>query len=70
MGGWPKVKLARPRYLEAFVGLRVPACAGRAWLAVPARVGPGDGETDFFEFGDRFAEPFVVVEPGTVVGEL
>jgi hypothetical protein len=27
-------------------------------------VGLGDGEADFFEFGDQFAEPFVVVEPG------
>src|SRR5271165_31655 len=46
------------------------ARAGRAWLAFPAGVGVGDGEADFLEFGDELAEPFVVVEPGAVVGEL
>jgi len=42
----------------------------RRWLAVPAGVGFGDGEADGFELGDQFAEPPVVVEPGSVVGEL
>src|ERR1700690_4312492 len=40
------------------------------WLAVPARVVVGDGEAELLEFGDDLAEPFVVVEPGAVVGEL
>jgi hypothetical protein len=37
---------------------------------VPAGVVLGDGEAEFFEFGDEFAQPAVVVEPGLVVGEL
>ncbi|HEX8005640.1 MAG TPA: hypothetical protein VF482_04340 [Trebonia sp.] len=40
------------------------------WLAVLAGVVLGDVEAEFFEFGDEFAEPFVVVEPGAVVGGL
>jgi len=43
---------------------------GLAGLAVPAGVGFGDGEAESFEFCDELAEPFVVVEPGAVVGEL
>src|SRR5580692_10818866 len=39
-------------------------------LAVPAGVGFGDGEAEFFEFGDELAQAAVVVEPGLVVGEL
>ena len=47
------------------------ACPCRAvWLAVPAGVGFGDGEAEFLEFGDQFAQAAVVVEPGAVVGEL
>src|SRR6185369_7865561 len=30
----------------------------------------GDSEAEFLEFGDEFAEPAVVVEPGAVVGKL
>ena len=41
-----------------------------AWSAVPAGVDFGDGEAEFLELGDQFAEPAVVVEPGAVVGEL
>src|ERR1017187_3078441 len=48
----------------------MPRVHRRAWLAVPAGVVLGDGEADFLEFGDELAEPFVVVEPGGVVGEL
>jgi hypothetical protein len=36
----------------------------------PAGVGFGDGEAEFFEFGDELAQAAVVVEPGAVVGEL
>ena len=45
------------------------ACSG-ARLAVPAGVVVGDVEAECLEFGDELAEPFVVVEPGLVVGEL
>ena len=40
------------------------------WLAVPAGVGFGDGEAEFFEFGDELAQAAVVVEPGAVLGKL
>jgi hypothetical protein len=39
-------------------------------VAVPAGVGFGDGEAEFLELGDQFAQAAVVVEPGAVVGEL
>jgi len=45
------------------------ACSG-ARLAVPAGVVVGDVKAECLEFGDELAEPFVVVEPGLVVGEL
>ena len=72
MEGWPQVKRARATRsgsrCSGFVVRRgVPGC-GRS--AVPAGVVVGDGEADFFEFGDELAEPFVVVESGLVVGEL
>src|SRR5690242_1024470 len=54
------------RLLFRFLGLP----GGVAGLAVPARVVLGDGEAEFFEFGDQLAQPAVVVEPGAVVGEL
>jgi hypothetical protein len=38
--------------------------SGRSWRAVSAGVGVGDGEAEGFEFGDRFAEPAVVVHGG------
>src|SRR6266480_3242039 len=38
--------------------------------AVPAVVAFGDGEAEFLEFGDEFAQAAVVVEPVAVVGEL
>ena len=41
-----------------------------AWSAVPAGVDFGDGEAEFLELGDQFAQAAVVVEPGAVVGEL
>ena len=56
-----------PRYLEAVVPVlrrRGRACVRAAWLAVPAGVGLGDGEAEFFEFGDQLAQAAVVVEPG------
>src|SRR5207244_4433988 len=62
-----------PHYLESFVPVLRRGGRARvraAWLAVPAGVGFGDGEAEGFEFGDQFAEPAVVVEPGAVVGEL
>jgi len=41
------------------------------WLAsVPSGVGFGDGEAEFFEFSDQLAHAAVIVEPGSVVGEL
>jgi hypothetical protein len=36
----------------------------------PAGVGFGDGEAEFLEFGDEFAQAAVVAEPFLVVGEL
>jgi hypothetical protein len=45
-----------------------PRCDG--WLAVPAGIGFGDGEAEFLEFGDEFAQAAVVAEPFLVVGEL
>src|ERR1700722_13005463 len=50
-------------------GLASGACARRR-LAVPAGVGFGDAEAEWFELGDEFAQAAVVVEPGAVVGEL
>jgi hypothetical protein len=40
------------------------------WLAVPARVGFADGEAELLELGDELAQAAVVVEPGTIVGQL
>ena len=44
--------------------------AGLPRLAIPTGVGFAAGEAEFFEFGDELAEPLVVAEPRTVVGEL
>ena len=73
LGCCPQVKRALPtrsggcRSGSAAPGPRLrPA----AWLAVPAGVGLGDGQAEFFEFGDELAQAAVVVEPGLVVGEL
>src|SRR6266536_1741904 len=67
------VRARFPGVLKAVVsGLR-PCGRARvwaAWLAAPAGVDLADGEAEGFEFGDELAEPFVVVEPGAVVGEL
>ena len=62
----------RPHDLEPVVPFLRPGgtCRRPGGLAVPAGVGLGDGEAEFFELGDQFAEPAVVVEPGAVVGEL
>src|SRR5208283_526108 len=74
--GCPRVKRAQPTFSggrcsgSGAAGRNARACAGRAWLAVPAGVGFGDGEAEGFEFGDEFAQAAVVVEPGAVVGEL
>ena len=70
--GCPRVKGARPALCGGWVsGSGLESCSRRpGLLAVPAGVGFGDGEAEFFEFGDELAEPFVVVEPGRVVGGL
>src|ERR1700677_3711379 len=69
----PQVKRTLPTLsggrCSGSVAEAVCACAG-GWLAVPGGVGFGDGEAEFLEFGDELAEPFVVAEPGAVVGEL
>src|SRR5580700_2343465 len=74
---YPRVKRAQPTFSGGCCsgsggGCRREARAvpGRGWSAVPAGVVLGDGEADFLELGDQFAEAFVVVEPGAVVGEL
>jgi integrase len=73
MEGRPQVKRALSTRsggcLSGFCGLAAGAGV-RGWLALPAGVVLGDGEAEFLEFGDELAEPFVVVEPGAVVGEL
>src|SRR5215471_16967702 len=46
-------------------------CPRLSWLPSGSKgVGLGDVEAERFEFGDEFAQPAVVAEPGLVVGEL
>jgi hypothetical protein len=69
LAGCPQVK----RVLTTRSGRRgsvFGAGRDRGGLAVPVGVVLGDVEAEGFEFGDEFAEPFVVVEPGGVIGEL
>ena len=69
--GWPQVKRAQPTQSGGVRSGCVSRRLCRARLVSGSSgVDLGDGEADFFEFGDQFAEPFVVVEPGTVVGAL
>ena len=72
--GCPRVKRALPTCSggcrSGSAGWPGRAGGEAAGLAVPAGVGLGDVEAEFLELGDQFAEPFVVVEPGAVVGEL
>src|SRR5579859_1522669 len=56
--------------LATFSGGGRSGSPGAVGLTVPAGVGFGDGEAEFFELGDELAQAAVVVEPGAVVGEL
>jgi hypothetical protein len=74
LAGRPQVKRALPTVSGCRCSGSGPGWPRRAgarwWLAVPAGVGFGDVEAEYFELGDEFAQAAVVVEPGTVVGEL
>jgi hypothetical protein len=70
LGGRPQVKRALPTLSGRGLSGAGLCLRGRAWLAVPAGAGLGDGEAEGYKLGDELAQAVVVVEPGAVVGEL